>query len=618
MEKIATVILCVFLISCGGSSSKDKEVNIDPVIISPPALTVVEDYVIQDTETLLTDIANELRNLDVEEFFETSYKITEERNVETLISDGGFDNLASESIHLFNISDEYAQQTADVQTTILNLLKEYDREKLSEKNRLAFDIYHAHLESQIKRFEFKDFDYPATYGFFGWPGSTEMFFTQAFTITNKAQATGYLTLLNQIGRRFSQIESLLDAREAAGVIEPAVTLRFSQQNVLAVSNTSVTATTYYQAFNDQLSALSTISDDDKTELLTLLTQTIEERVLPAYRSLATKMANLIEKAPAEVGFGQFEGGEEFYAFNLSYYTSGTLDANQIHDLGKQELLRIRQEMNELFTTLNYDTEQPLNQLYDKVGQDAGIIKAEDVQSYYENLIADAYVQLPNAFSMLPLQEVIVVGGASGGYYISGSDDGARPGAFYANTINDQPYTTMPTLAYHEAVPGHHLQIALANEMDLPTFQRKVNFTSFVEGWGLYAERLAKDLGWYSDDIYGDLGRLQYEAMRAARLVVDTGIHVKGWTYEEANQYHIEQVGFPGSIARYSVWPAQATAYMTGMIKILELREKAQNELGNLYNIKDFHAEVIGHGSMPLSILENVINNYIENTINNVP
>ena len=173
---------------------------------------------------------------------------------------------------------------------------------------------------------------------------------------------------------------------------------------------------------------------------------------------------------------------------------------------------------------------------------------------------------------------------------------------------------MPTLAYHEAVPGHHLQIALANELDLPLFRKKGNFTSFIEGWGLYAERLAKDANWYENDAIGDLGRLQFEAMRAARLVVDTGIHSKGWSYNQADQFHIDNVGFAGAIARYSVWPGQATAYMTGMLKILELRQKAQDELGDAYDIREFHDAVIGNGSMPLNVLTKVVENYIADTL----
>ena len=198
------------------------------------------------------------------------------------------------------------------------------------------------------------------------------------------------------------------------------------------------------------------------------------------------------------------------------------------------------------------------------------------------------------------------------YYAPPSADGIRPGYYSVNLHQPQtrPKYEMEVLSVHESVPGHHLQIALANELDIPLFRQKIRFTSFIEGWALYAERLAKDAAWYENDIYGDLGRLQFEAMRAARLVVDTGIHNKGWSFEKANQFHLANVGYSGSIARYSVLPGQATAYMTGMLKILSLRQLAQTQLGELYNIKEFHSVVLGNGAIPLNILQTVVNEYI--------
>jgi hypothetical protein len=177
---------------------------------------------------------------------------------------------------------------------------------------------------------------------------------------------------------------------------------------------------------------------------------------------------------------------------------------------------------------------------------------------------------------------------------------------------------MPSLAYHEAIPGHHFQISIAQELDLPFFRNNTFFTAYAEGWALYAEQLAWELGWYEDDPYGNLGRLQYEIFRAARLVVDTGIHAKGWTFDEALTYMNENVGFNPyvvnldfEVSRYIAWPGQATAYKVGMLKILELRQKAIDQLGDQFDLKEFHSVVLGNGSMPLDILEKVVENYID-------
>lgn len=612
---LATAII-LSLSACGGSSSSSDNPTTPTPVVTPPTITlpVVNDYVLDDTTTLLAQISSQLPTANIDDFFTQAFNITSLRNSESLISDGLFEQIDSETVQLSNISDIFNEQSKAIYQLILQQLENYDRASLSQSQQISYDVYRADLQAKIQWIEFKDFQYPATYGFFGWPGSTETFFTQAFTFNDKAQADIYLNLLNQLGRRFGQIETLLDARKAAGVIEPTVTLNYSQGLVAGIANSTASATSYYQAFNQQLSTLDNISDADKTSLRDTAILTINDKVIPAYASLANKMATLANEAPSQIGFGQFPGGKDFYDFTLNYYTSGNLTADQIHQLGIDELARIHAEMRVLFDQLGYPQNETIAQLYARVDNDAELIPANQTKAVYESLIADAYLELPKLFNILPVQEVVVIGGTSGGYYIAGSDDGSRPGAFYANTSQNSPYTTMPTLAYHEAVPGHHLQIALANELDLPLFRKKGNFTSFIEGWGLYAERLAKDANWYANDAIGDLGRLQFEAMRAARLVVDTGIHSKGWSYNQADQYHIENVGFNGAIARYSVWPGQATAYMTGMLKILELRQKAQDELGDAYDIKAFHDVVIGNGSMPLNVLTTVVENYIANTL----
>lgn len=436
-----------------------------------------------------------------------------------------------------------------VKEKILELLLLIDRSTLNASDQLSYDVYQSYLNFEIEAATYRSFQYPATYGFFGWPGDTEIFFTQVMQINNKQDADNYLRLLNQLGRRFAQIENLLDARASDGIIEPALTFDYSQSQVDNLANTMVTSISYYQAFVDMVSPLTNITNAEKQELYQLLNLIVSDRLIPAYRSLSQKMTMLLADAPSQLGFGQFDGGDAFYQFQLRYFTNSDMTPEQVHQLGLDELVSIQDQMNSRFDQLGYPANETLVQKFDRLEQDAGFIQGDQAIATYEAIIDAAYAELPAVFSSLPQQEVVVIGGTSGGYYIAGSDDGSRPGAFYANTSSATPYTTMLTLAYHEAVPGHHLQIALARELDLPTFRQKTNFTSFVEGWGLYAERLAYDLGWYANDIYGDLGRLQFEAMRASRLVLDTGIHFYGWSYQQADNFSLENVGMPGSIAR---------------------------------------------------------------------
>jgi uncharacterized protein (DUF885 family) len=240
---------------------------------------------------------------------------------------------------------------------------------------------------------------------------------------------------------------------------------------------------------------------------------------------------------------------------------------------------------------------------------------EEIVAGYETIIEDAKVRASKVLDIQPQADVIVISGPTGGYYIGPAVDGSRPGAFYAAVSGSEPKFGMPTLAYHEAVPGHHTQIALAMEMDLPSFRRGSHFTAYVEGWALYAEYLMAEIGAYADDPYGDLGRLQFEAFRAARLVVDTGIHAKGWTFDQAQDFMLENTGLDRGmvqfeITRYIAWPGQALAYKIGMNEILRLRSLAEDQLGDQFDIRLFHNVVLGNGAVPLSILEQIVEDYV--------
>ena len=277
----------------------------------------------------------------------------------------------------------------------------------------------------------------------------------------------------------------------------------------------------------------------------------------------------------------------------------------------------------IFDQLEYPQNESLRQLFGRVATDGGTIPAANTIATYEALIDFANQNLSQAFDVFPATDVIVIGVQSGGYYIGPSFDGTRPGAFYAGTQRDLPYYDMPSLTFHETLPGHHLQISLAGAADVPFFRKLVRSTAFVEGWALYAERLAYELDWYNNDPYGNLGRLQYEALRAVRLVVDTGIHSLGWSFNEAVQFIEDNVGYStgpsqGAAARYSVIPGQATAYMIGMLKILEVRQRAMDELGSAFNLFDFHRAVLGNGGVPLPVLEQVVDAYIAETLASQP
>jgi uncharacterized protein (DUF885 family) len=316
-----------------------------------------------------------------------------------------------------------------------------------------------------------------------------------------------------------------------------------------------------------------------------------------------------------IGVGQYPQGSEYYNFMLRHHTTTDLTAAEIHQLGLDHLQRIHAEMRIIFDQLGYPQNETLQQLYARVTADGGVIPAADVKSTYEAIIQATELELDQAFDIFPSANVVVAEDRFGGFYIAPSFDGSRPGAFYAGTEFDEAWFRMPSLTYHEAIPGHHTQIGIAMDQDGPAFRKTERFTAFVEGWALYAERLAYELNWYDSDPYGDLGRLQYEALRAARLVMDTGIHSMGWSFERAVQFNMDNLGASrgsseGAAGRYSVVPGQATAYMIGMLHILEARQRAQDQLGAEFDLKEFHRVVLTSGGIPLALLDNVVDDWI--------
>lgn len=374
-------------------------------------------------------------------------------------------------------------------------------------------------------------------------------------------------------------------------------------------------TPFYKAFAEKTTGLTDLSAAEQDALLAAAEKEIVQSVLPAYRALGDYLEDLQQKATNDAGVWKFPNGEAYYAYALRHHTTTELSAEEFHQLGLEQLDRIHGEMRAAFAALGYPAEDSLPAQYRRLAQEGGFYQGEEIAAAYENLIQEAEQNVTPVFDLRPKAAVVVIAGEEGDYYTPPAVDGSRPGMFYARVTGAEPRYNMPTLAYHEAVPGHHFQLALALEQQLPAFRKGGQFMAFIEGWALYAERLVSELGFYQDDPYGDLGRLQAEAFRAARLVVDTGIHVKKWSFDQAVDFMVENTGLPeefvqGEVGRYILWPGQATAYMVGMLKILEVRQKAMDALGDQFDLNEFHNLLLQNGSMPLEVLELIVDEYI--------
>jgi uncharacterized protein (DUF885 family) len=315
---------------------------------------------------------------------------------------------------------------------------------------------------------------------------------------------------------------------------------------------------------------------------------------------------------------------------LRQATTTDYTPEQVHQLGLSEVARITQEMDGLLKAQGLSSGS-VGERMTALGKDPRFLYPNDddgrrqALARYQQILDEVSARMPQYFRTLPPTRLTVERvppsqekGTSGGYYQQASMDGSRPGMFFANLreMNEVPKWGMKTLAYHEGIPGHHFQISTALGLkDLPLIRQQTLYTAYAEGWALYAEQFAAEIGMYKDDPWGDLGRLQMELLRATRLVVDTGIHAKGWSREQAIDYMVNTTGMaPGDVTteveRYMAFPGQACAYKVGQLKILELREKARTALGPKFNLKDFHAVVLENGGVPLTLLEQLVDEWI--------
>jgi uncharacterized protein (DUF885 family) len=610
MRKLGYVALILLvLVGCG---SKRSETPRDETQGLTAEVTVVvgESPQVADSEALSLD-----------EFFEVSWRELALRDPENVLADGMADVCGLEGVELTNISDEYLRETYALYASTLETLRTYDRSELTPEQQVSYDVYEWYLEDRLREQEFMYYDYPATfYPITATHWEIVHFFTDLHPVASKQDAEDYVTRLEQVDTKFEQLLDGLKLREEAGIVPPKFSIQWGLYSVRNLAKANATRTPFYEVFRDKVNALEDVSDAEKQDLLKSAEQAIKKSVLPGYKDLAEYMKHLESVAPTDEGVWQFDGGDAYYEYVLRHFTTTDMTADEVHEVGKKELARIHDEMRTIFDELGYPDRESLPQLFDRVEQDGGFVPGSQVMETYEAIIDEADKNLDVAFDIRPEADVVVLESSIKGMYVSASRDGSRPGAFHAGLGNaDEPRYAMPTLAYHEAVPGHHTQIALAQESDLPEFRNSIGYSGFAEGWALYAEKLASELGWYDDDPYGDLGRLQAEAFRAARLVVDTGIHAKRWTFDEAVDFFVENTGYEpgdavdpeGQIARYIVWPGQSTSYKVGMIKIMELRQRAVDELGDEFDIKEFHNVVLSNGSVPLEILERIVDDYIE-------
>jgi len=449
-------------------------------------------------------------------------------------------------------------------------------------------------------------------------------------IKTRQDAEDYLSRLNAFGRVFDEVIESIGADAAIGVAPPRFAVEGAVRSLERFTADAPADSPLATSFAEKLKTVDALSEDDRAALLARAIGAVDNVVYPAYARLAAALENLADQAGDAAGVWRLgDQGEAFYAHALDAYGAGGMTGAEIHALGLSEVERITGEMDAILDAEGL-SEGSVAERFEAIGAREGM-RYPNTHEGRAELLAELNVQVdevmnraPDWFGAVPSQSVEVrripvyeQDSAPGGYYSSPPIDGSRPGIYWINLKDtaDWPKHTLKTLTYHEAVPGHHFQRSLERAAGLPLIRNMLGYSEFAEGWALYAEQVAAEMGMYEDDPYGNLGRLQSELFRAARLVVDSGLHHKRWTRQEAIDYMVGVTGdtrasVTREIERYSVWPGQACSYKLGMLKINELREKAETELGAAFDIRAFHDEILLTGAMPLPVLEKKINAWI--------
>jgi uncharacterized protein (DUF885 family) len=530
-------------------------------------------------------------------------------------------------------SPEHEQIVADRIRDDHDTLLRYDRNKMDKRGQLSYDILEYFLRIQVEGDQFRDYDFPVNQ-MFGVQSNLPSFMAQQHPVTNSGEAKAYIARLQKFPLKFDQVLASLKLRESKNLIPPQFMVEEVVKQMDGFTASPPKENPLYTTFKEKLDKIPVADMDQaaKDKFLADAESSIQQDVYPAYKKLIGYFTALQPKAQGNFGAWHMPNGDAYYAWCVRQNTTTDMTPEQVHQLGLTEVARVGQEMDTILKdhglvdgTIGARVQQLAkdpSQVFPNTPEGKKAMLAQ-----YQAILDEINAGLGKAFDMRPKLGVVVKPvpeyaekTAPGAYYEGGSFDGTRPGTFFANMrdTTETPKWAMRTLAYHEGIPGHHFQGSIAQEIPgLPFFQRVIPFTAYMEGWALYAERLAWELGFEKDPL-DNLGRLRDEMMRAVRLVVDTGIHYKRWTREQAIQYMMENTGMAESdvtaeIERYFVDPGQALAYKVGMLKILQLREKAKAELGEQFDLAQFHDQVLDNGALPLELLERVIDDWVATT-----
>jgi uncharacterized protein (DUF885 family) len=513
-------------------------------------------------------------------------------------------------------------------------LEAFDRAKLGRQGQLTYDILRDQYDTALS---YQRFDWLSSEGLYPiapmWGTQVQLpnFLETQHVVRNPKSADNYVKRLEASGPKLDAVTAEMLRQARMGVVLPSSLLERAASGIRDTVGPAPADNPLVTTFAVRMKTASGLDDARRAELMRQAVHAVSAGIYPAYERMLLALDSQRGAAAGQAaGVGRLPDGAAYYAAALKQMTSTDYTPAEVHALGLAEVARITGEMDVLLKSQGLVAGSVAERVQ-ALHRDPRFLLPNDEEgrrqllAKYQQILDDVNARMPEYFRTVPTSRLAVERvpeaaekGSAAAYYQQAAMDGSRPGVFFVNLrdVGETATWTMKTLAYHEGIPGHHFQISTAlNLKDLPLIRQQTLYTAYAEGWALYAEQLAAEIGMYKDDPFGNLGRLEAELFRAARLVVDTGLHAKNWSRDEAIAYMVNTTGMDQSevvseVERYMGMPGQACAYKVGQLKILELRERAKAALGPKFNLKDFHAIVLENGGVPLRLLEKLIDEWI--------
>lgn len=532
-----------------------------------------------------------------------------------------------------DLSDEFEQQELEIMKKNLRFLRDsINYDALDDQAKISYQLFEYEAQEEMEKFPFRFHNYPVNQ-MFGFQSFVGAFLINFHQISTKEDAEAYVVRLENIPPVIDQLIENLKIREEKGVILP----KYLFPKVISDSKNLISGKPFensesinslYDDFKTKTSSLDSISNEEKEQLYKRAENALKTSFKPAYEKLISFLEDQEKRASTEAGVWRFPDGEDYYNLMLKYTTTTDMTSEEIHEIGLKEVERIHNEIREIMRKVNFKgtlkeffTFMEKDQQFYFPNTDEGRLAYLDsaviVIDNMKEKLDELFITKPKADLVVRRVEPFREKSAGKAFYYRPAPDGSRPGIYYANLydMKAMPKYEIEALVYHEGLPGHHMQIAIAQELEgIPKFRTLGGYTAYSEGWGLYCELIPKEIGFYENP-YSDFGRLAMELWRACRLVVDTGIHSKKWTREDGLEYYRNNTAaaefeVESMVDRHIVIPSQATAYKVGMMKILALRENAKSRLGDKFDLREFHDVVLTNGAVPLDVLENLVEKYI--------